>query len=100
MLCYSESQVLALITDPGTFKRVQELLKPTKWANLGRTETAAWGHCAGSGSKPDLTGTDLTEPAFKCNCPSRILRASTARAYYCSWPGSPRFVVVIPRRPG
>ena len=33
---------------------------------------AAWGECAGSGSKPYLTGIDLTEPAFKCNCPSRV----------------------------
>ncbi|MET4073256.1 DUF5691 domain-containing protein [Hymenobacter sp. UYCo722] len=72
MISYSEAQALALITDPGTLKRGQELLKPTKWANLGRTETAAWGDCAGSGSKPYLTGIDLTEPAFKCSCPSRV----------------------------
>ena len=72
MITYSEAQALALITDPGTLKRGQELLKPAKWANLGRTETAAWGECAGSGSKPYLTGIDLTEPAFKCSCPSRV----------------------------
>ncbi|MDB5271199.1 MAG: hypothetical protein JWP58_4239 [Hymenobacter sp.] len=72
MISYSEAQALALITDPGTLKRGQELLKPAKWANLGRTDTAAWGDCAGSGSKPYLTGIDLTEPAFKCSCPSRV----------------------------
>ncbi|MDO7845803.1 DUF5691 domain-containing protein [Hymenobacter sp. M29] len=72
MITYSEAQALALITDPGTLKRGQELLKPAKWANLGRTDTAAWGECAGSGSKPYLTGIDLTEPAFKCSCPSRV----------------------------
>ncbi|GAB3866177.1 hypothetical protein GCM10028824_06380 [Hymenobacter segetis] len=72
MISYSEAQALALITAPGTLKRGQELLKPAKWANLGRTETAAWGDCAGSGSKPYLTGIDLTEPAFKCSCPSRV----------------------------
>lgn len=72
MITYSEAQALALITDPGTLKRGQELLKPAKWANLGRTETAAWGDCAGSGSKPYLTGIDLIEPAFKCSCPSRV----------------------------
>ena len=72
MISYSEAQALALITDPGTLKRGQELLKPAKWANLGRTETAAWGDCAGSGSKPYLTGIDLSEPAFKCSCPSRV----------------------------
>lgn len=72
MITYSEAQALALITDPGTLKRGQELLKPAKWASLGRTETAAWGDCAGSGSKPYRTGIDLTEPAFKCSCPSRV----------------------------
>ncbi|MCI1187614.1 DUF5691 domain-containing protein [Hymenobacter sp. DH14] len=72
MISYSEAQALALITDPGTLKRGQELLKPAKWANLGRTDTSAWGECAGSGSKPYLTGIDLTEPAFKCSCPSRV----------------------------
>lgn len=72
MISFSEAQALALITDPGTLKRGQELLKPAKWANLGRTDTAAWGDCAGNGSKPYLTGIDLTEPAFKCSCPSRV----------------------------
>jgi hypothetical protein len=72
MITFSEAQALALITDPGTLKRGQELLKPAKWTNLGRTDTAAWGDCAGSGSKPYRTGIDLTEPAFKCSCPSRV----------------------------
>ncbi|WP_345049700.1 DUF5691 domain-containing protein [Hymenobacter glaciei] len=72
MISFTEAQALALITDPGTLKRGQELLKPTKWANLGRTDISAWGDCAGSGSKPYLTGIDLTEPAFKCSCPSRV----------------------------
>jgi hypothetical protein len=72
MISFTEAQAQSLITDPGTLKRGQELLKPTKWANLGRTDTAAWGECAGSGSKPYLTGIDLTEPAFKCSCPSRV----------------------------
>ncbi|MBO2011116.1 DUF5691 domain-containing protein [Hymenobacter negativus] len=72
MISFTEAQAQSLITDSGTLKRGQELAKPTKWANLGRTDTAAWGECAGSGSKPYLTGIDLTEPAFKCSCPSRV----------------------------
>ncbi|GAB3584099.1 SWIM zinc finger family protein [Hymenobacter daeguensis] len=72
MISFTEAQAQSLITDPGTLKRGQELLKPAKWANLGRTDTAAWGECAGSGSRPYLTGIDLTEPAFKCSCPSRV----------------------------
>jgi hypothetical protein len=72
MITFSEEQATALVTDSGTLKRGQELASPAKWANLGRTDAAAWGECAGSGSKPYLTGIDLTEPAFKCSCPSRV----------------------------
>lgn len=72
MITFSEEQATALVTDPGTLKRGQELASPAKWHNLGRTDAAAWGECAGSGSKPYLTGIDLTEPAFKCSCPSRV----------------------------
>ena len=72
MIVLTEDQAAALVTDPGTLKRGQELAGPAKWGNLGRTDTAAWGECAGSGSKPYLTGIDLTEPAFKCSCPSRV----------------------------
>ena len=72
MISFSEEQATALVTDPSTLKRGQELASPAKWANLGCTATAAWGECAGSGSRPYLTGIDLAEPAFKCSCPSRV----------------------------
>jgi hypothetical protein len=72
MLTFTEDQAAALVTDAGTLKRGRELAGPAKWGNLGRTDTAAWGECAGSGSKPYLTGIDLSEPAFKCSCPSRV----------------------------
>ncbi|QKG56535.1 hypothetical protein GKZ68_07760 [Hymenobacter sp. BRD128] len=72
MIPFSEDQATALVTDPGTLKRGQELASPANWAGLGRTNTAAWGECAGSGSRPYLTGIDLTEPAFKCSCPSQV----------------------------
>lgn len=71
-MTWTEEQARALITDPGTLKRGQELAAPAKWGNLGQTETAAWGECKGSGSKPYQTGIDLTAPAFKCSCPSRV----------------------------
>ncbi|MBX0289536.1 hypothetical protein K3G63_03755 [Hymenobacter sp. HSC-4F20] len=72
MTSWTEEQARALITDPGTLKRGQELAAPARWSNLGRTATAAWGECKGSGSQPYQTGLDLTEPAFKCSCPSRV----------------------------
>ncbi|MFD1468651.1 DUF5691 domain-containing protein [Hymenobacter caeli] len=72
MIAYSEDQATALVPDAGTLKRGRELAQAAKWANLGRTDAAAWGECAGSGAKPYLTGIDLTEPAFKCSCPSHV----------------------------
>ncbi|MBD2768957.1 hypothetical protein IC235_13780 [Hymenobacter sp. BT664] len=72
MISYSEDQARAFVTDAGTLQRGQQLAQPAKWGNLGRTESSAWGECAGSGSKPYLTGIDLSEPAFKCSCPSRV----------------------------
>ncbi|WP_324678865.1 hypothetical protein [Hymenobacter sp. GOD-10R] len=71
-MIWTEEQVRALVTDAGTLKRGLDLAMPPKWSNLGRTDTAAWGECAGSGSKPYQVGIDLTEPAFKCSCPSRV----------------------------
>ncbi|SHM00650.1 hypothetical protein [Hymenobacter psychrotolerans] len=71
-MTWTEEQARALITDSGTLKRGQELAAPAKWGNLGQTDTAAWGECKGSGSKPYQTGIDLTAPAFKCSCPSRV----------------------------
>ncbi|TDN39463.1 hypothetical protein E4631_14520 [Hymenobacter sp. UV11] len=72
MISYTEDQATALVPDAGTLQRGRELAAPAKWAGLGRTDTAAWGECAGSGTKPYLTGIDLTAPAFKCSCPSRV----------------------------
>jgi hypothetical protein len=72
MISYSEDQARAFVTDAGTLQRGQQLAQPAKWNNVGRTDSTAWGECAGSGSKPYLTGIDLREPAFRCSCPSRV----------------------------
>ncbi|RTQ45594.1 SWIM zinc finger family protein [Hymenobacter gummosus] len=70
---WTEEQARSLIPDAGTLKRGLELASPSKWQNLGQTTEAAWGECAGSGSKPYLVGIDLGGgPAFKCSCPSRV----------------------------
>jgi hypothetical protein len=71
-MLFTEEQVATLVTDAGSLKRGQELAGPAKWSQLGQSATALWGACAGSGSKPYLTGVDLIGPAFKCSCPSRV----------------------------
>lgn len=38
---------------------------------MQRSERAVWGLCQGSGKEPYQVRIDLSEPAFKCSCPSR-----------------------------
>jgi hypothetical protein len=37
----------------------------------GRSDTAAWGLCLGSGSTPYQVAVDIADLAYKCSCPSR-----------------------------
>jgi hypothetical protein len=67
----TEPQILALAPDPASAKAGQGLGGARKWVMTGRSETAIWGECRGSGKAPYRTQIDLTEPAFKCSCPSR-----------------------------
>lgn len=63
--------VLALAPDASSAKAAQGLLSPSIWPQLGASDTAVWGACQGSGSKPYQTQVDLAGPAFRCTCPSR-----------------------------
>ena len=68
---YSADQIIALAPDAASAKAGRSLATASKWQNVGQTERALWGECQGSGAKPYQTVIDLTEPAFKCSCPSR-----------------------------
>ncbi|MFN0133597.1 MAG: SWIM zinc finger family protein [Phycisphaerales bacterium] len=64
-------RVLALAPDSDSAAAGQALASARKWSGLGRSDRAIWGLCQGSGKNPYQTRVDLTEPAFKCSCPSR-----------------------------
>lgn len=64
-------QINALAPDAASLKAAQKLTASNKWPLLECNQLAVWGHCQGSGSKPYQTRIDLSEPAFKCSCPSR-----------------------------
>jgi hypothetical protein len=64
-------QILALAPDSGSAKAGQSLASRRKWLTLGRSDRAAWGECQGSAREPYRTQIDLSEPAFRCSCPSR-----------------------------
>ena len=68
---YTTDQILSMAPDTGSAKAGQGLASPGKWAALSCSETAVWGACQGSGSKPYEVMVDLGEPAFRCSCPSR-----------------------------
>ena len=68
---WTQEQILALAPDATSAKNGKTLATFRKWSSLGCNEKATWGECQGSGKNPYLTQIDLTEPAFKCSCPSR-----------------------------
>jgi len=64
-------QVLALAPDTGSARSAKSLASARAWVSAGRSERAAWGECQGSAKDPYRTQVDLSEPAFRCSCPSR-----------------------------
>jgi len=68
---WTRQRVLDLAPDASSAKAGDGLGKASKWSLLGRHESAVWGEIKGSGSKPYQVRIDLSEPAFKCSCPSR-----------------------------
>jgi|HigsolmetaAR202D_1030399.scaffolds.fasta_scaffold00324_7 Uncharacterized conserved protein len=68
---WTRETVLALAPDSSSAKAGTGLATLRKWLTLGQNEEALWGECQGSGSTPYQTQIDLSEPAFRCSCPSR-----------------------------
>ena len=68
---WTQEKILGLAPDAASAQAGRGLASPRKWVTLGMDERAVWGECQGSGSKPYQTQIDLSEPAFKCSCPSR-----------------------------
>ncbi|MBD1909045.1 MULTISPECIES: SWIM zinc finger family protein [unclassified Leptolyngbya] len=68
---WTVDQVLALAPDAASAKNGRGLATRQKWVSLGCQESVVWGECRGSGKNPYQTQIDLSEPAFRCSCPSR-----------------------------
>ncbi|MEC3916591.1 SWIM zinc finger family protein [Nocardia sp. CDC160] len=56
-----------------------------KWSGTGIHDTALWGLCQGSGSRPYQTIVDLSGPAYKCTCPSRKFPCKHALSLLLTW---------------
>lgn len=68
---WTTEQVLALAPDTASAKNGRGLATRQKWVSLGSQQPVIWGECQGSGKNPYQTQIDLSEPAFRCSCPSR-----------------------------
>lgn len=70
-MTFSAEQIIALAPDAASAKAGQGLANARHWVTLGYNDQFVWGECQGSGKNPYQTQIDLSEPAFKCSCPSR-----------------------------
>ena len=68
---WTTDQILTFAPDNASVKAGQGLATARNWLKLGADENTAWGLCQGGGKEPYRTQIDLTEPAFRCSCPSR-----------------------------
>jgi hypothetical protein len=71
MPAWTPDRVITLAPDPASAAAGQALATLKKWSKICRSERAIWGLCQGSGKDPYQARIDLSEPAFKCSCPSR-----------------------------
>ncbi len=77
--------MLALAPDAASQKAANGVSAPRKWSAMGVSGSALWGECAGSGSKPYQACVDLSEPAYRCSCPSRKFPCKHALGLLLLW---------------
>ncbi|NUS01715.1 MAG: SWIM zinc finger family protein [Nonomuraea sp.] len=82
---WSRDQVLALAPDAPSQKAAQGVAAPGRWSLRGTTGSVLYGECGGSGSKPYRACVDLTEPAYRCSCPSRKFPCKHALGLLLLW---------------
>lgn len=82
---WTAEQILALAPDASSAKNGKSLATVRKWVTLGQADQAVWGECQGSGKDPYRTQIDLSEPAFKCSCPSRKFPCKHGLGLFLVW---------------
>ncbi len=86
----TKEQILALAPDAASAKAGTQLATPAKWVEKHADEKAIWGACQGSGQNPYQTYIDLSNIAFKCNCPSRKFPCKHGLGLYLLYAHSPQ----------
>ncbi|MFC0533050.1 SWIM zinc finger family protein [Phytohabitans kaempferiae] len=82
---WSTAQVVALAPDASSARAAQGVSAATKWEAAGRDGDVLWGLCRGSGKNPYQACVDLTEPAYRCSCPSRKFPCKHALGLMLMW---------------
>ncbi|MEU4516677.1 SWIM zinc finger family protein [Nonomuraea wenchangensis] len=82
---WSRDQVLALAPDAASRKAAQGVASPGKWQVRGVAGVLLYGACRGSGATPYLACVDLSEPAYRCTCPSRKFPCKHALGLLLLW---------------
>ncbi|GLW64250.1 hypothetical protein Arub01_24940 [Actinomadura rubrobrunea] len=82
---WGREQVLGLAPDAASAKAAAGVAEPAKWRGAGADGESLWGECKGSGKSAYRTCVDLTEPAFRCTCPSRKFPCKHALGLLLLW---------------
>jgi hypothetical protein len=84
---WSADQVTAVAPDQASLASARKLAGSRDWSSVGVSaqEPMLWGLCRGSGKNPYQTCVDLTEPAYRCSCPSRKFPCKHALALLLTW---------------
>jgi hypothetical protein len=82
---WGREQVLALAPDASYARAAEAVARPPKWDGLGGAGEAVWGECRGSGEHPYQVCAELSEPAYRCTCPSRKVPCKHALALLLLW---------------
>ncbi|WP_233156994.1 MULTISPECIES: SWIM zinc finger family protein [Amycolatopsis] len=82
---WTVARVLALAPDAGSARAARGLAHPRTWSDLGSTSSLVWGKCQGSARAPYQVTVDLTEPSFRCTCPSRKFPCKHGLALLLMW---------------
>ncbi len=77
--------MLALAPDASSQKAAQGVAAPGKWTLRGVTDDVLFGACKGSGATPYMACVDLSEPAYRCSCPSRKFPCKHALGLLLMW---------------
>lgn len=77
----------ALAPDTSSLSAARKLATGGGWSHegCGGEPSSVWGLCRGSGSSPYQAVVDLSEPAYRCSCPSRKFPCKHALALLLRW---------------